>query len=46
MLEQDRQSSNADLIAATAVTPDLVVPPRNIRHVEPNGAKLLNPYEA
>ncbi len=46
MLGQDRQSSDADLVAATAITPDLVVSKRNARHFEPTGAKLFNPYEA
>ncbi|KQT83809.1 type II toxin-antitoxin system VapC family toxin [Aurantimonas sp. Leaf443] len=34
------------LIAATALEHDLVVATRNIRHFEPTGAKLFNPYEA
>ena len=33
------------LIAATALEHDLTVVTRNIRHFEPTGAKLLNPYE-
>jgi toxin FitB len=34
------------LIAATAIEHDLVVATRNVRHFEPTGAKLFNPYEA
>ncbi len=34
------------LIAATALEHDLTVATRNIRHFEPTGAKLFNPYEA
>lgn len=33
------------LIAATALEHDLTVVTRNVRHFEPTGAKLLNPYE-
>lgn len=43
------QIGNTDpdlLIAATALEHDLVVATRNIRHFEPTGAKLFNPYEA
>lgn len=34
------------LIAATALEHDLTVVTRNVRHFEPTGVKLLNPYEA
>ncbi|WP_152044820.1 type II toxin-antitoxin system VapC family toxin [Aureimonas psammosilenae] len=34
------------LIAATALEHDLTVATRNVRHFEPTGAKLFNPYEA
>ena len=34
------------LIAATALEHDLTVVTRNVRHFEPTGAKLLNPYES
>lgn len=34
------------LIAATALEHDLTVVTRNIRHFEPTGVKLLNPYGA
>lgn len=33
------------LIAATALEHDLTVVTRNIRHFEPTGVKLFNPYE-
>ncbi|MBE7186624.1 MAG: type II toxin-antitoxin system VapC family toxin [Methylobacterium mesophilicum] len=33
-------------IAATALEHDLTVVTRNVRHFEPTGAKLFNPYEA
>lgn len=33
------------LLAATALEHDLVLVTRNIRHFEPTGVKLLNPYE-
>ena len=37
---------NVDLlIAATAVEHDLVVVTRNVRHFEPTGAKVLNPFD-
>lgn len=34
------------LIAATALEHDLTVATRNVRHFEPTGVKLCNPYEA
>lgn len=33
------------LIAATALEYDLIVVTRNVRHFEPTGVKLLNPYD-
>lgn len=39
--------SDLDLfIAATALEHDLTVVTRNVRHFEPTGVKLINPYEA
>ena len=39
-------NANPDLfIAATALVHDLTVVTRNIRHFEPTGVKLLDPYE-
>jgi predicted nucleic acid-binding protein len=32
------------LIAATALEHDLTIVTRNVRHFEPTGAKLFNPY--
>lgn len=33
------------LIAATALEYDLIVVTRNVRHFEPTGVKMLNPYD-
>lgn len=33
------------LIAATALEHDLILVTRNVRHFEPTGVKLLNPYQ-
>lgn len=46
-LTNDLRNTNPDLlIAATALEHDLTVVTRNVRHFEPTGAKLLNPYES
>lgn len=45
-LSHDLRSVNPDLlIAATALEHDLTFVTRNVRHFEPTGVKLLNPYE-
>ena len=44
-LSQKLGNADADLfIAATALEHDLTIATRNIRHFEPTGAKVLNPY--
>ncbi|MCW4115929.1 type II toxin-antitoxin system VapC family toxin [Aurantimonas sp. MSK8Z-1] len=46
-LSHDLGNANPDLlIAATALTQDLTVVTRNVRHFEPTGVRLLDPYEA
>ncbi len=46
-LHMSLQRKDPDLlIAATALEHDLAVVTRNVRHFEPTGVKLLNPYEA
>ncbi|MBC8130836.1 MAG: type II toxin-antitoxin system VapC family toxin [Rhizobiaceae bacterium] len=45
-LSHDLRNTNPDLlIAATALEHDLTIVTRNVRHIEPTGVKLLNPYE-
>ena len=45
-LTYDMRHTNPDLlIAATALEHDLTLVTRNIRHFEPTGARLFNPYE-
>jgi hypothetical protein len=45
-LTYDLRHTNPDLlIAATALEHDLTLVTRNIRHFEPTGVKLFNPYE-
>jgi toxin FitB len=39
-----RRSDMDLLIAATALEHDLILVTRNVRHFEPTGVKLLNPY--
>lgn len=46
-LSHDLRHANPNLlIAATALEHDLTIVTRNIRHFEPTGVKLFNPYEA
>lgn len=45
LLTRDLKNTNPDLlIAATALEHDLTVVTRNLRHFEPTGVKLFNPY--
>lgn len=45
-LTHDMRHTNPDLfIAATALEHDLTLVTRNLRHFEPTGAKLFNPYD-
>ncbi|MEX6507207.1 type II toxin-antitoxin system VapC family toxin [Jiella sp. M17.18] len=46
-LSHDLGNANPDLfIAATALVHDLTVVTRNVRHFEPTGVKLFNPYKS
>jgi predicted nucleic acid-binding protein len=45
-LTYDMRHTNPDLlIAATALEHDLTLVTRNVRHFQPTGAKLFNPYD-
>ena len=44
MVMQLKRRDTDILIAATALYHDLTVVTRNVRHFEPTGVKLLNPY--
>ena len=45
-LERSLGNRNPDLlIAATALEHDLIVVTRNVRHFEPTGVRLVNPFD-